>query len=165
LCIPPPLGRRASSLFVHAGHGIEWVVVYLLRRMEAMFSHVVVSTNDLEKAKRFYDAMLGALGYGEGRSDDNDRRRRYVYSAGTGLFIITQPINGQPATSANCGTIGFTCQSTEQVDRWHAAGVANGGTTVEDPPGLRGPKVGGVYLAYLRDPDGNKLCAVYRMPE
>jgi catechol 2,3-dioxygenase-like lactoylglutathione lyase family enzyme len=164
LCIPPPLGRRASSLFVHAGHGIEWVVVYLLRRMEAMFSHVVVSTNDLEKAKRFYDAVLGALGYGEGRSDDNDRRRRYVYSAGTGLFIITQPINGQPATSANGGPIGFTCQSTEQVDRWHAAGVANGGTSGEAPPGVREVGSGSLYLAYQRDPDRNKLGALYSGP-
>ena len=129
-----------------------------------MFSHVVVGTNDLKNAKRFYDAVLGAIGYGDGISDDNDQRRRYVYRGDAGLFIITQPLDGRPATAANGGTIGFACQSTRQVDLWHAAGVANGGTTVEDPPGLRGPKVGGVYLAYLRDPDGNKLCAVYRMP-
>jgi catechol 2,3-dioxygenase-like lactoylglutathione lyase family enzyme len=131
--------------------------------MEAMFSHVVVGTNDLEKSKRFYDAVLGALGYAEGVSDDNDKRRRYVYRAGTGLFIITQPLNGQPATSANGGTIGFTCQSTEQVDRWHAAGVASGGTSAEAPPGVRKASAGSLYLAYLRDPDGNKLCGLYRM--
>jgi catechol 2,3-dioxygenase-like lactoylglutathione lyase family enzyme len=80
--------------------------------METMFSHVVVGTNDLKKAKRFYDAVLGALGYGEGLSDDNDKRRRFVYRADTALFIITQPIDGQPATPANGGTVGFTCQST-----------------------------------------------------
>jgi catechol 2,3-dioxygenase-like lactoylglutathione lyase family enzyme len=132
--------------------------------MEAMFSHVVVGSNDLKKAKRFYDAVLGALGYGEGLSDDNDHRRRYVYRAQTGLFIITQPLNGQPATPANGGTIGFTCQSTDQVDRWHAAGVANGGKSAEAPPGVREAAFGSLYLAYLRDPDGNKLGALYRMP-
>ena len=127
-----------------------------------MFSHVVVGTNDLRKAKRFYDAVLGALGYGEGLSDDNAQRRRYLYRANGALFIVTQPINGQPATAANGGTIGFACQSTEQVDRWHAAGVANGGTSAEAPPGVRETASGGLYLAYLRDPDGNKLGAVYR---
>jgi predicted lactoylglutathione lyase len=101
---------------------------------------------------------------GEGRSDDNERRRRYVYRTNTGAFFITQPIDGQPASPANGGTIAFTCQSADQVDRWHTAGVANGGKSVEEPPGLRGPETGGVYLAYLRDPDDNKLCAVYRKP-
>lgn len=129
-----------------------------------MFSHVVVGTNDLKAAKRFYDALLGPLGYGEGLSDDNDQRRRYVYRAETTLFIITQPINGQPATSANGGTIGFACQSTEQVDQWHAAGVANGGTSAEAPPGVRQTVYGNLYLAYLRDPDGNKLGALYHEP-
>ncbi|ASW03390.1 VOC family protein [Paraburkholderia aromaticivorans] len=130
-----------------------------------MFSHVVVGTNDLKTAKRFYDAVLGPLGYGEGISDDNDQRRRYVYRADTTLFIITQPLNGQPATSANGGTIGFACQSVEQVDRWHAAGVANGGTSAEAPPGVRETAYGSLYLAYLRDPDGNKLGALYREPD
>ena len=129
-----------------------------------MFSHVVVGTNDLEKAKRFYDAVLGALGYGEGVSDDNEKRRRYVYNGHTALFMVTQPLNRQPATPANGGTIGFACQSSEQVDRWHAAGVANGGTSVEAPPGVRNTPSGGVYLAYLRDPDGNKIGALYRVP-
>ncbi|CAD6554577.1 VOC family protein [Paraburkholderia sabiae] len=129
-----------------------------------MFNHVVVGSNDLEKAKQFYDAVLGVLGAGEGRNDDNERRRRYVYRTGTGAFFVTQPIDGQDASVANGGTIGFSCQSAEQVDRWHTAGIANGGQSVEDPPGVRGPASSGVYLAYLRDPDGNKLCAVYRMP-
>jgi len=129
-----------------------------------MFSHVVVGTNDLEKAKRFYDAVLGALGYGEGLNDDNEQRRRYVYRADTGLFIITQPLDGQPATHANGATIGFTCQSSGQVDLWHAAGVAHGGQSVEAPPGMREAAFRSLYLAYLRDPDGNKLSALYRMP-
>ncbi|MGV2293224.1 VOC family protein [Trinickia sp. YCB016] len=130
-----------------------------------MFSHVVVGTNDLNKAKRFYDAVLGALGYGEGLSDDDDVRRRYVYRTNTGLFIVTQPINGQQASPANGGTIGFACQSAEQVDRWHAAGVANGGTSAEAPPGVRKTASGGLYLAYLRDPDGNKIGALHRAPD
>jgi catechol 2,3-dioxygenase-like lactoylglutathione lyase family enzyme len=137
---------------------------YSPRKKQAMFSHVAVGTNDLEKAKRFYDAVLGALHYGEGRNDDNELRRRYVHSTDAGLFFITQPLNRQPATAGNGGTIGFTCQSIEQVDRWHAAGVANGGESVEAPPGVRESKGGRLYLAYMRDPDGNKLCAVYRMP-
>ena len=129
-----------------------------------MFSHVAVGTNDLEKAKRFYDAVLGALRFGEGLNDDNALRRRYVYRTDTGIFIVTQPLNGQPATTANGGTIGFTCRSTEEVDRWHAAGVANGGKSDEAPPGVRESGGSSLYLAYLRDPDGNKLCALHRMP-
>jgi len=148
---------------MRVGHSIGWVMVYLLRK-QAMFSHVVVGTNDLEKSKRFYDAVLGALGYAEGLSDDNDRRRRYVYRADTGLFIITQPLDGQPATHANGGTIGFTCESSGQVDLWHAAGVAHGGQSVEAPPGVRQAPSGSLYLAYLRDPGGNKIGALYRMP-
>jgi catechol 2,3-dioxygenase-like lactoylglutathione lyase family enzyme len=133
--------------------------------MEAMFSHVVVGTNDLKKDKRFYDAVLGALGYGEGLSDVNDVRQRYVYRTDTGLFIVTQPINGQQASSANGGTIGFACQSTEQVERWHAAGGANGGTSAQALPGVRETASGGLYLAYLRDPDGNKSGAVHCVPD
>ena len=74
----------------------------------------------------------------------------------------TTPINGEPATFANGGTIGFAMQSPEQADAFHAAGVANGGTTCEDPPGWREGPGGKLYLAYLRDPDGNKLCVLHR---
>ncbi|AUT64456.1 VOC family protein [Paraburkholderia terrae] len=127
-----------------------------------MFSHVVVGTNDLEKAKRFYDAVLGALGYGDGINDDNEKRRRYVYRADTAFFIITQPLDGRPATHSNGGTIGFTCKSAAEVDLWHAVGVAHGGRSVENPPGVRDAEGGSLYLAYLRDPDDNKLSALYR---
>lgn len=126
-----------------------------------MFSHVVVGTNDLEKTRRFYDAVLGSLGYGEGL---NRAAGGYVYATGNSSFIVTGPLDGQPATHANGGTIGFTCQSTDQVDLWHAAGIANGGKSVEDPPGVRETPAGALDLAYLRDPDGNKLCALYRIP-
>ena len=120
-----------------------------------MYSHVMVGANDLEKSKKFYDAVLGTLGVGPGvRNKD-----RYFYMSPTGMFGITKPINGKAASSANGATIGFAVKSAEQANAWHAAGVANGGTAIEDPPGLRD---GGLYLAYLRDPDGNKLCALYR---
>ncbi|MBE7941777.1 MULTISPECIES: VOC family protein [Ramlibacter] len=126
-----------------------------------MFSHVMVGTADLERSRRFYDAVLGTLGVGAGFQD----RHRIFWRSPTGTFSATLPINGEPACAANGGTIGFACSSKEQVDAWHAAGVANGGATCEDPPGVREGSVGSLYLAYLRDPDGNKLCALYRMPK
>jgi catechol 2,3-dioxygenase-like lactoylglutathione lyase family enzyme len=124
-----------------------------------MFTHVVVGSNDLEPAKRFYDAVMGALGVGPGLSV----RDKVVYLTPTGNFMIAKPINGEPATFANGGTIGFKAPSQEVVDAWHAAGCTSGGRTCEDPPGVRN-KGAKMYLAYLRDPDGNKLCAMYSMP-
>jgi catechol 2,3-dioxygenase-like lactoylglutathione lyase family enzyme len=124
-----------------------------------MFSHVMVGTNDLAKAKKFYDAALGALGIGPGMQNGD----RVYYMSPNGVFAVTKPINGQPATVGNGGTIGFAASSNEKADAWHAAGVAAGGTTCEDPPGVREGRTGKLYLAYLRDPDGNKLCAMHRM--
>lgn len=124
-----------------------------------MFSHVMVGTNDLDRAKAFYDAVLGTLGVPPAMVDGN----RIFYFANGGIFSVSLPINGQPATAANGGTIGFACSSPAQADAWHAAGVANGGSTCEDPPGVREGGMGKMYLAYLRDPDGNKLCALHRM--
>jgi catechol 2,3-dioxygenase-like lactoylglutathione lyase family enzyme len=126
-----------------------------------MFSHVMVGVNDLEASRKFYDALLGTLAIGPGVAN----RNRYFYRSPGGTFAITTPINGEPATHGNGSTIGFTCQSTEQADAFHAAGVANGGTTCEDPPGFREGPVGKLYLAYVRDPDGNKLCALHRPPK
>ena len=123
-----------------------------------MFSHVMFGVNDLEVSKKFYDAVLGTLGIGPGMAN----KKRYFYRSPTGSFGITTPINGEPATFANGGTVGFLVQSPEQGDAWHAAGVANGGTTCEDPPGMRHGAMGKMYLAYLRDPDGNKICALHR---
>jgi catechol 2,3-dioxygenase-like lactoylglutathione lyase family enzyme len=124
-----------------------------------MFSHIMVGTNDLGRAKAFYDALLGTLGVGPAMQDGN----RIFYMTPTGIFAVSLPIDGKPATCANGATIGFACNSTEQADAWHAAGVAAGGTSIEDPPGVREGSVGKLYLAYLRDPDGNKLCALHRM--
>lgn len=124
-----------------------------------MYSHMMVGSNDLGKAKAFYDATFKAMGGKEGRMDD---KGRLIYLHNGGIFIVTTPIDGQPATHGNGCTIGFA-MSPEQADAWHQAGVDNGGTAIEDPPGVRSGGMGDLYLAYLRDPDGNKLCALHRM--
>ena len=123
-----------------------------------MFSHVMMGASDLEASRKFYDAVLGALGVGPGVAN----RNRYFYRSASGTFAISTPINGQPATYANGGTIGFLATSPEQADAFHAAGCAAGGSTCEDPPGFREGPAGKIYLAYLRDPDGNKICALHR---
>lgn len=124
-----------------------------------MFSHVMVGANDLEASKKFYDAVLGTLGIGPGVINNNTR---YFYRTPKGSFSITQPLDGQPATPANGGTIGFLAETLEQVHAFHAAGIANGGTPCEDPPGPREGSFGTLNLAYLRDPIGNKICVLYR---
>ena len=124
-----------------------------------MFSHVMVGVNDLEVSKVFYDALLGTLGVPPGVANKN----RYFYRGPHGTFGITTPINGEPATFANGGTIGFAATDPEQINAWHAAGLANGGTAIEDAPGVREGGFGKLYLAYLRDPSGNKLCALHRL--
>ncbi|MGY3453409.1 VOC family protein [Bradyrhizobium sp. USDA 4353] len=124
-----------------------------------MFSHIMIGTNDLDKAKAFYDKLLGTVGVRPAKVDGH----RIFYITPTGVFSVSKPINGQPATPANGGTIGYACSSTEQVDAWHAAGLEAGGTTCEDPPGVRQGSTGKLYLAYLRDLDGNKLCAMHRL--
>lgn len=126
-----------------------------------MFSHVMIGTNDLGRAKSFYDGLLGTLGVPPARVDGH----RIFYRTPTGVFSVTEPIDGKPAVAANGGTIGFACTSSDQVEAWHKAGVAQGGTTCENPPGVREGNMGKLYLAYLRDPDGNKLCALYRLPK
>lgn len=124
-----------------------------------MYSHMMVGSNDLEKSKRFYDATFKAMGGQEGRKDE---KGRLIYMHNDGIFIVTKPIDGQPATHGNGCTIGFA-MTPEQADAWHKAGTENGGAAVEDPPGVRSGGMGDLYLAYLRDPDGNKLCALHRM--
>ncbi|WNO52833.1 VOC family protein [Stakelama saccharophila] len=126
-----------------------------------MFRHVVVGADDLDAAKAFYDAALGALDVAPGTIDP---KGRLVYTRDGMRFLVTRPIDGNPANAANGGTIGFAAESAEAVDAWHAAGLAYGGVAIEDPPGERRPPDGRiVYLAYLRDPAGNKLCATYRI--
>lgn len=121
-----------------------------------MFSHIVVGSNDLAKSKAFYDAIFAAIGGNPGA----DMGERVAYSHNGSNFMVTKPINGEAACFANGGTIGFAMESPEQADAWHAAGVANGGKSCEDPPGVRDLGFAKMHLAYLRDPDGNKLCAM-----
>ncbi|HEY0315165.1 MAG TPA: VOC family protein [Sphingomonas sp.] len=126
-----------------------------------MFSHIVVGANDLDASRAFYDAVLGALGASPGVVD---AKGRVVYSHDGGRFLVTRPVDGGAASFANGGTIGFLCGSPERVDAWHAAGIAHGGTSCEDPPGIRQATEGRVvYLAYLRDPAGNKLCGFHKV--
>jgi catechol 2,3-dioxygenase-like lactoylglutathione lyase family enzyme len=129
-----------------------------------MFSHIMIGTNHLEHAKQFYDAVLGVLGAGEPmRNQAPSGHTRLFYLHDGGMFCVTEPINGEPATFANGGTIGFKCHSPEQVQAFHDVAVAHGGQSIEAPPGLRQGSLGPLYLAYVRDPDGNKLCAIYRV--
>ncbi len=125
-----------------------------------MFSHVMVGSNDIDASRTFYDAILGALGYGPGITDD---KGRLFYMTETGIFAVSLPIDGNPACHGNGSTIGFAAATPEAADAWHAAGLAAGGTSCEDPPGVREGGLGRLYLAYLRDPSGNKVCALCRM--
>jgi len=125
-----------------------------------MYSHMMVGSNDIDRSQKFYDATFEAMGGKPGRQDD---KGRLIYIKDGGIFIVTPPIDGQAATHGNGCTIGFA-MTPEQADAWHQAGVDNGGTAIEDAPGIRTGAMGSLYLAYLRDPDGNKLCALHRMP-
>lgn len=120
-----------------------------------MFSHVMVGSNDIERSRRFYDALFGK----EAHVDD---KGRLAYRRNGAAFMVSKPLDGQSACAANGGTIGFVFDSPEEVDAWHKAGVEAGGTSIEDPPGYREISYGKLYLAYLRDPDGNKLCGLHR---
>ena len=128
-----------------------------------MLNHVMVGSNDIERSKRFYDAVLGTLGAGEpvrNRADSGHTRLFYRHDGST--FCVSEPINDQPATVGNGSTVAFKCRSPEQVREFHDTAVAHGGASIEDAPGLRSSSMGAVHLAYVRDPDGNKLCAIHR---
>ena len=125
-----------------------------------MISHLMVGTNDMGKARAFYDAALGALGI----PASNPAIPVAAYRVeGAPSFVVVKPRDGEPATHANGGTIGFVGKTTAEVDAFHAAGLANGGTC-EGLPGIRENSPGKLYLAYLRDPDGNKICAAAPNP-
>jgi catechol 2,3-dioxygenase-like lactoylglutathione lyase family enzyme len=129
-----------------------------------MFNHIMIGSNDIERSKRFYDAVLGTLGAGEPtRNVAKTGHVRLFYRHDGSTFCITEPINGESATFANGGTIGFKCSSAEQAKAFHDVAVAQGGVSIEEPPGVREGNLGDLYLAYVRDPDGHKLCAIYRV--
>ena len=124
-----------------------------------MYSHMMVGSNDIARSKRFYDATFAAMG---GKPGMQDAKGRLIYMHNGGMFMVTPPINGEPATAGNGSTIGLA-MTPEQADAWHKAGAENGGTAIEDAPGVREGNGMKLYLAYLRDPDGNKLCALHRV--
>ncbi len=123
-----------------------------------MYNHVFVGTNDLHRARLFYDAVMGALGYINAASPEAPL---LSYRCGDQGFAVRAPRNGEPATSANGGTIGFRATGPDQVDAFHRAGLENGGVD-DGPPGTRPGSFGQPYIAYLRDPDGNKICATWK---
>ncbi|WP_427977827.1 VOC family protein [Agarivorans sp.] len=123
-----------------------------------MFSHIMLGVNDMPASKRFYDAIMAVLGHAEGLVDE---KGRCLYLSDNGVLGLTMPINGEAATHGNGMTIGFTVSSPELVNAWHATGLAHGGTACEEPPGIRTSATRSLYLAYLRDPAGNKLCATH----
>jgi catechol 2,3-dioxygenase-like lactoylglutathione lyase family enzyme len=125
-----------------------------------MFSHVMIGADDVDASKRFYDAALGVLGVPSGRKDE---KGRVFYMTRTGVFALTKPINGKPASCGNGSTVGFAADSPEKAEAWHKVGLEHGGTAIEDPPGVREGALGKLYLAYLSDPSGNKICALHRM--
>jgi len=112
-------------------------------------------TQDVGKAVTFYDAVFAALGL-DGIRVPMDAPVA-IYALPGGLhFMLAPPRDGRPATHGNGDTLGFSAADRAGVDRWHAAGLASGGTC-EGPPGPR-EAAGGRYGAYLRDPDGHKIC-------
>jgi catechol 2,3-dioxygenase-like lactoylglutathione lyase family enzyme len=124
----------------------------------------MIGSNDIERSKRFYDAVLGSLGAGEPlRHQAPTGHTRLFYRHDGSTFCVTEPIDGAEATFANGGTIAFKCNSAEQVRAFHDIAVANGGKSIEEPPGLRESSLGAMHLSYVRDPDGHKLCAIYRV--
>ncbi len=129
-----------------------------------MLNHVMIGSNDLDRSQQFYDAVLGVLGAGAPvRNVGPSGHVRLFYRHDGSTFCVTQPINGEPATQANGFTLGFRCNSPEQVQQFHDVAVAHGGQSIEEPPGLRAGSLGAMHLAYVRDPDGHKLCAIHRV--
>ena len=130
-----------------------------------MFSHVMVGANEIEESKVFYDKLLGVLGAQPGTLNPEPLTgmKRYFYFLDNTMFCISEPIDGNPATSGNGSTIGFNVKDIDQGNAWHQVGVENGGTSIEDPPGIREYDGVKMFLAYLRDPSGNKLCGLLRI--
>lgn len=131
-----------------------------------MFNHIMVGCNDIDRAQAFYDAVLGTLGAGAPlRHVAPQGHTRLFYRHEGNTFSVSETLDRAPATAANGATIGFKCTSAEQVHAFHAAALAHGGTAIEEPPGPRDNGFGPMVLAYVRDPDGNKLCALYRVKQ
>ena len=128
-----------------------------------MFNHIMIGTNDIEKSKAFYEKVLGVIGVqGSMDNEAGTGHKRVFFMHGGNVFALSEPIDGEPATCANGMTIGFKCDSAEQVKELHDVAIANGGTSIEDPPGLRHAAIGSAHLSYFRDLDGHKICGFFR---
>lgn len=128
-----------------------------------MLNHIMIGSNNIAKTKSFYNAVLGVLGAGEPMEHENETgqtRLFYIHDGST--FSVSEPINGDPVTSANGSTIGFLCNSPEQVKEMHDVAISNGGTSIEEPPGPREGSMGLMHLCYFLDPDGHKICGIHR---
>lgn len=130
-----------------------------------MFNHVMLGTNDIERAERFYGALLEVLGctIPPTRSTAASGHARLFFRHDGNTLGISEPINNEPATSGNGSTLAFRCDTEARVRAFHDTAIAHGGVSIEDPPGLRALGPNRYYLAYVRDPDGNKLCALHRV--
>lgn len=124
-----------------------------------MFTHTFLGTNDVEKSRAFYTPVMGVLGHQAVPFPTGT-----LFPSASGTLIVGRPANGEPHTVSNGHTLGFAAADSTVVDAWHAAGLANGGTC-EGQPGVRPNSPGQQYGAYLRDPDGNKICAFAPNPE
>ena len=127
-----------------------------------MFTHIMVGSNDIARSQKFYNATFQALDIAP---SEINASWRLSYSHHGARFLVTKPLDGKPATPANGGTISIAAPSPAHAAAWHKAGLENGGTAIENPPGIRQTPVGPMYLAYLRDPDGNKLCVASKVAE
>jgi catechol 2,3-dioxygenase-like lactoylglutathione lyase family enzyme len=126
-----------------------------------MFSHMFLGTNNLDQSRNFYEAALAPLGINNVMPADQPRA---VFPGQGSTLILGAPANGEPATVSNGFTVGFAAADSAAVDAFHAAGLANGGSD-EGAPGHRPNAPGKAYGAYLRDPDGHKICAFCQLPE
>ena len=120
-----------------------------------MLNHVMVGSNDIERSKRFYDAVLPIVGI----LPLSEAADGVGYSCGTFHFSMQVPIDGKPASVGNGSHIAFGVENRGMVDRFYAAALAHGGTS-DGAPGLRPEYDGNYYGAFVRDPDGNKIEAV-----
>jgi predicted lactoylglutathione lyase len=116
-----------------------------------MIGYVTIGSNDLERSKKFYDALLAEMG-GK-RAFNNERMQGYRGGQG-GMLAVCTPYDGKPAASGNGTMVALAADSREQVDKVHAKALSLGAAD-EGAPGVR---TGTFYGAYFRDPDGNKLC-------
>ena len=126
-----------------------------------MFSHVTVGTRDIEAAIAFYDRLLAPLGLSRSGADVGEGWACWHRPGELAEFLVMRPIDGKAATVGNGTTVAFFAPDRPTVDAVYAAGLATGGTD-EGPPGPRPQYTGNYYGAYLRDPDGNKLCICHR---